>query len=771
MTEPFQPKFADLVRVFTTTQGTVPFVPGAAVSGFKSFQSALGAGDRFYYCAVHEDRPSEREIGRGTLQANGTITREPVSGSLTNFSSGTKVIALVAAAEWYQAIAGRAAVTARSQLAAIAAVSPGQRVPLAEPGREGEFEWSGANLSAKVAIDPQQGVHVAPAFDPSGASGAWVRTGAALTAEMFGAKGDGTTNDCAALNAAFTYLGAIGGGALRLASGRSYWSFGYLDLKSKVRLLGNGSRIVGECHIGVAADVDDVEIRDLVGLTTTGNIYNILFQIYGTNVRFINTEWAKNPVGRGTIGRIWPGAKNISFDGFKCWGSHGIIVHGVDGLNVTNFHMRNGSLDGMTDPPDDCWAINGDETVTKDIVITNGRVEGYYNAVAVGTTIGKHAADDPTYSFAVRNMIVSNVVARDCYSLAYIKPCILRPNGDGEDVDWRHGLVENVRFENCQIESNQIYHALLVEAGRGAIVREVHFNDISIVGRAQTGGWRGALTVRPWNLAPAAQIERIYARSIHVKDSFGAAAEGTAGTVGAPIEYGVYIDREVSSTGLGDVGLVDVEDIHVNGVKRAACYVGPGLTGPFRIKGLRATNVGVGAPSLPANGVYASSKVEILDAKVALAPTAPSFAEPVGGATSSILLTGERALCFAGTVATNGNADFPWVAPRDCRIVKIEAMATSAVVQDDVNYKTLRALNRQTGAAFTSITTKTSASGGVALGANVPVSLGGTVPFTGASAFLPKGQVLNLQAIHPGGTGVGIAGLTFAVHYVPYGEA
>src|SRR5438270_12888466 len=103
MADPFQPKFVDLVRNTTTTQGTGNFVLGPAASGFTSFTAALQPGDSFYYSAIGIDKPAEREVGRGTLQANGSITRSPIDGPLMNFSSGTKTIALIAAAEWYGA--------------------------------------------------------------------------------------------------------------------------------------------------------------------------------------------------------------------------------------------------------------------------------------------------------------------------------------------------------------------------------------------------------------------------------------------------------------------------------------------------------------------------------------------------------------------------------------------------------------------------------------------------------------------------------------------
>jgi hypothetical protein len=115
---------------------------GSAVSGYTSIAQALQAGDQFYYCIQGVDKPQEREVGRGTLQSDGRISRESVSGELTNFSSGTKTIALVAAAEWFA-----------------------------------KLESGGGNAKAPF-VTPQQ----------------------------FGAKGDGTSNDGPAFVAAIDYL-------------------------------------------------------------------------------------------------------------------------------------------------------------------------------------------------------------------------------------------------------------------------------------------------------------------------------------------------------------------------------------------------------------------------------------------------------------------------------------------------------------------------------------------------------------------------------------
>lgn len=104
-----------------------------------------------------------------------------------------------------------------TRLALAAIVSPinCQAAYLAESGREGEFVFSSANLSAQVAADTLQGIYVAPASDTTGASGAWVRKLSVPVAHVkfWGAAGV-AGDDAPAINAAMAYLNGIGGGVL-----------------------------------------------------------------------------------------------------------------------------------------------------------------------------------------------------------------------------------------------------------------------------------------------------------------------------------------------------------------------------------------------------------------------------------------------------------------------------------------------------------------------------------------------------------------------------
>ena len=205
MTVPFTPRFCDLVRTFTTTAGTGPIVPGAAVQGFSTFAEMLSAGEQFYYCMQGIDRPSEREIGRGTLEANGNIARDPVSGKLTEFSAGTKTVAVVAAAEWFgrleKASKGSSPTAAnRAALAAMDAEAGAMRL-LTEPSREGIFVFRSGDQSARVGADPQQGLAIAAADDASGSRGAWLRqVEGAINPAWFGVaagEGRGVANSAA----------------------------------------------------------------------------------------------------------------------------------------------------------------------------------------------------------------------------------------------------------------------------------------------------------------------------------------------------------------------------------------------------------------------------------------------------------------------------------------------------------------------------------------------------------------------------------------------
>lgn len=250
----FTPKFVDMVRVASTTQGTGPLTCGAAVQGFASFAESLSVGDNFYYSIQGVDRPQEREVGRGTLQANGTISRQPIRGGLTNFSAGQKVIALVTASEWFEAVSALTVATdqlgksnSRAELAALPATAGSCRY-LSEAGREGMFVFVGENIAPLVSTDSRQAMIIASPALPDGSAGGWIRkVDQGLNVRWFGAIGDNVADDGAAFLAALAYMRATaqvgfgystGGGRLFVPKGKYFLGTSTLDLFTTVHLVG-----------------------------------------------------------------------------------------------------------------------------------------------------------------------------------------------------------------------------------------------------------------------------------------------------------------------------------------------------------------------------------------------------------------------------------------------------------------------------------------------------------------------------------------------------
>jgi len=261
MPAPFQPKFVDLVRNFTTTQGTGNFVLGAAVAGYSSLASAIATGERFYYCAMGVDKPAEREVGRGTMMANGTVAREPISGPPINFSNGQKSIALVVAADWFDAMArgdggGLTLAFTSAAGAAIGETATGlETVGYSAPGiGAARYVYDAAINSVFVAAHPAWSFLVA--------DGRGFRLAEdVLQLEHFGAvPGDyssGAGADCLpAWNAAMDYLdfyprnvgsvSVIYEGAREIVfPGAQYFFSDTLNLKRTLRLTGMGGSFFG----------------------------------------------------------------------------------------------------------------------------------------------------------------------------------------------------------------------------------------------------------------------------------------------------------------------------------------------------------------------------------------------------------------------------------------------------------------------------------------------------------------------------------------------
>lgn len=213
---------------------------------------------------------------------------------------------------------------------------------LNEPGREGTFIFSTANLSTQVTADPNQGIYVAPASDPTGASGAWVRKDwSVLDARWFGAKLDNVTNDGAAITAAVAFSFAmkvaneygVGAGPAVKVPGIAYMGTTTLTLDHTFLLHGDSRGTASSYNHGFrwddgATGIENPGLAAIEGLAFFG-------AFTGTEGEHHAIHATREFSYRDLAFYNWPG------DGMNLDDSGGNNVNGVVGLNVFCQNCRN----------------------------------------------------------------------------------------------------------------------------------------------------------------------------------------------------------------------------------------------------------------------------------------------------------------------------------------------------------------------------------------------------------------------------------------------
>jgi hypothetical protein len=523
MADPFQPRFADLVRNYTSTSGTGNFTLGPAVNGFTGFGSALEVGESFYYSAIGVDKPAEREVGRGTLLSNGQISREPITGPKTNFTTGTKSIALIAAAEWFERVesgtggGGSAASATRPQLAA--APSSQAAMLLAEAGREGLFVFDGSNLSAKVSADPNQGIYVPPTGG-NGSTGAWVRkVNGRHNVKWFGAVGDDVTNDGAAFTAALAYLNAIaisgygygmGTPELFIPAGKYYLGTTTLDITHSIIVTGeNGADAGGGSTIlrwAAGATGIRTQAANTTGATGTqapagyrgdGSIIRNLFlqggyagveaEFHGIHLRAkatIRDCYITNFQGDGVYANATAGSGGASEGNVNCFEFTRLIITGNrNGVYLIGADTNAGSGNYLDVFGNRAWGINDNSFLgnTWTACHTASNISGPYrstNLNAHSVFVGCYSeSDQPAASFSQRSLVLGGLHAAGVGTAAF-----LRAEGNDLVADGDLSVVG-------------IATATLFNSTNGYLIANSVFADISKNVAANTATLTGALNV------------------------------------------------------------------------------------------------------------------------------------------------------------------------------------------------------------------------------------------------------------------------------------
>jgi hypothetical protein len=586
-----------------------------------------------------------------------------------------------------------------------------------------------------------------------------------VTPQLYGAAADGVTNDLAAINAAIAAVSTAGGGQVLLTAGSKYIANGQITFASNVELAGYGSTVEGSgLVVYMETTVSNVAIRGPTFNGTSNNDADVLFDLRGDGFELIDTTWLKTPTTDGYVGYIRDTASNGKIRNVICNAANGIYLGGHD-HEIVGFDITGSA-------GDDCWVIKAASAPAYNILICNGVARNCASVIAFGSEIGTFGADDPTYSKYARNISVANVIGDRCISLANIKI------GGNADNDYRDGMLSDVHFTNCQLVDllgAMAHYLLLANPSRGAQISGIYFWNCTARYRcADQSVVNAAVYINPVNYpggtAPTL-LDEIYFDGVRVTDTY--AGEPNSGAApGYPVDYGVFIEKNLGSSGTAPViGRIEFDGFKLNGSRRMAVYVGANVTGPIKFDTPRFKNFANSAPAILDQGaIGALSKVWIKELEASPSAHAPAGTRAVmsdNATDKTVEIIGEKSspVAFATVAAGSSGAGIIFTAERDTWIRKIEIITTAAVTQNDTNYTTLTVTNRSTNNSIVSANTKTT--GGINVAAYAPTSLNGATQFSGADAYLPKGSSLSWASVSSG-AGVALTNPSFVVHHVPY---
>jgi hypothetical protein len=712
LADSFQPRFIDLVRNYTSTEGTGNFVLGSEVFGYRSFAAEIQPGESFYYSAIGVDKPVETEVGRGTMLGDGTIARAPIGGSPTNFSSGSKTIALVAAAEWFEAMQSGTSACAGSRSALASLADRSKPVLLFERDREGLFIYDPSDLSAEVASDPAQALFIAPESDAAGASGAWVRRySGAVEIGWFGAAGDGITDDSAAFQAALTRIENSGGGEIKL-SARTYVVSGtLLSFGSNLTIDARGATIQSADELATPMLFIGGDRTRVCGGTwkLTGGFDGVRpFDIEGRDCELDGAFLVKEPEAGGYHAYIRPSADGFTMVNCRTEGSNGFQ------LEASNSAFLRNRFKARPAGGDDAIAIKAADKVTQNIRILGNSFENHAYFCSIGSQIGAYAADDPTYSNGVFNVVIEGNTGTACTGILYIKPGAIS-GAPGTGYDYRDGTVRQVVCSNNGLRDEsgaKFCRSIALTPSRGGRIIDVKGSGNIVEARTNgsSGNLIGALDcfiIRNSTDGSAPAVIEDVDVEITYRDPFdGAPNDATA--PGYPVEH--FANFELADTSYGSMRNISL-DVSGNGCTFSGIFVGNNLDDSVTIRRARLTNANVSASSIY-GGIQTRSRILV----------GPDVTIHVAGGYPYTLVAGtsadvrcpelERESLMPTVQAGNSDTQFPHSAPRRCQLIEMLEMVTADIPASDSIYTNIQFRNKGgSGAIFHGVYTKLTPTG------------------------------------------------------------
>jgi hypothetical protein len=434
--------------------------------------------------------------------------------------------------------------------------------------------------------------------------------GLIVSVRDFGAVSAPGHDNTSAIQRAVDEVQARGGGIVEIAE--PYECGTIIVGGDGVTIRGSGGLLVNG-RIAVLEGRQQCRIENLGIVDRRGDPTSFALDIAGGNCTVTNVSLLKDPIAGGYQMYLRQPSFGCTFRGLRLKGSNGIMVAGHDHL-FEHFELESTMSNRVGG--DDAFAIKALEKPTYNITIRDGVVRGYAAIASFGSEIGTPGRSS-NYEVFVRNVVLSDITADRCSSLAFFKP-------GGLIYDWRNGLVDDVRLDRLQLNDERgerFTSGVRMIAGRGAVIRNVVGRELKVRARAKNQG------VQPTAAIDLSLLEGADARFENIDlqmtftDPFDG-AEHQAGAPGYPVDHIARIEKV--SPHLGSMSAISL-DVTGRGSRFGGIFIGAGLDDAVTLRRAVLARVGMHPPaSVGGGGIWSESRVRLGDISVD-SPVLPRF--------------------------------------------------------------------------------------------------------------------------------------------------
>jgi len=383
------------------------------------------------------------------------------------------------------------------------------------------------------------------------------------------------------------------------------------------------------------------------------------------------------------------------------------------------------------------------------------------NVLGIGSEIGYRPIDggSPTPRW-VRNVTAVGIVCDRTSQILHVKPGGIDNPASPDAYNWRLGTVENVRVADVvhtDPEGEKFIRLATFISYHGATIRDVTMSGVRARSRCKdhSSAQRLFYIQGGSTSEDTLTLRNVLLRDIEYTDPYAGALHGTS-VPGRSIESVIQFDN-----GYMNVDEFNVVGLRVDGLNGNVLRADTAALGRMHLEDIFIRPGANGAVSNPIVSAPNATWTVMKNWEIDI-PSVGSRYFNLGGTVVGEEHAAQLGDVPAGATGTTWKA-IPFVVPRERHawIVNARLTVSAAVAASATEYATLTLRNVTRGITIATFATI----GGIAAYTPVRFSAGNLVT---NSAMCNRGDVIELQVVQTGTTGVALADLALVLEYVPF---